>query len=522
MPAERVDVLLTLAVCDGTPWKSVLERTGPDTVGAIFDGLTALYWVSSAAIPSLAQNSAPTKQLLTDLLVLRRASAEQRLDSSRPDHISTYDAVAQLRVFMAMWSASRGDEVRSTRLVRDALYQDAAERLDTITYPVHAFGPSLSLAVQQLHGLSPELAEQSGPYRALTRHFTDSPEAPPVTILSPGLEQILGIMSARYERILRLPDCPQAFGAQDVMRSILGDSSRRGLSVRDLLLTVRDPAERQQMLDDIGQELLALTNPDFVSQLSKREKREDAAGSVAVRVSVTEEAPTPKVDLWEVIKAFQDGKTDMQTALDAIYRATYSGVYRTIRMRGVDPDTAEDLAADLYIRRLMAKLPTLEDRGVDLRAWLNTVASNIATDHLRSAVHNRNQLTDEIELFEMLTQDRARADNQTSPTWNDPFEAVLQHTEYGALRAVISEALDSLDPTHAQSIRMRYFDELSNEQIANKLSRSVVAVKTLLFRARANLRQVLAERYTDKLAELDMPHTVREDGESLEDDVTEE
>lgn len=54
--------------------------------------------------------------------------------------------------------------------------------------------------------------------------------------------------------------------------------------------------------------------------------------------------------------------------------------------------------------------------------------------------------------------------------------------------------LDELNPKYKTLIEMRYFEELSYEEIAEKLNMPLGTVKAQLFRARNFLYELLAER----------------------------
>jgi RNA polymerase sigma-70 factor (ECF subfamily) len=60
------------------------------------------------------------------------------------------------------------------------------------------------------------------------------------------------------------------------------------------------------------------------------------------------------------------------------------------------------------------------------------------------------------------------------------------------LQEAIEKAISELPETQRLALILRRYEELSYEQIAEVLSLSVPAVKSVLFRARTELRQRLA------------------------------
>jgi RNA polymerase sigma-70 factor, ECF subfamily len=61
----------------------------------------------------------------------------------------------------------------------------------------------------------------------------------------------------------------------------------------------------------------------------------------------------------------------------------------------------------------------------------------------------------------------------------------------GELQEAIQKAIDSLPETQRMAVVLRRYEELSYEEIAEVMKLSVPAVKSILFRARADLRERL-------------------------------
>ena len=57
----------------------------------------------------------------------------------------------------------------------------------------------------------------------------------------------------------------------------------------------------------------------------------------------------------------------------------------------------------------------------------------------------------------------------------------------------VSAALESLNDRQRTVLTLRYWEELSSNEIAARIGLRVGAVKTLTYRARVNLRQALGE-----------------------------
>jgi len=144
-------------------------------------------------------------------------------------------------------------------------------------------------------------------------------------------------------------------------------------------------------------------------------------------------------------------------------------------------DEAEDLTQDVFLRIYRAR------KGYRPKArfstWLYTIANNVAMNHLRSKGRNR------AEGFGGET---------TSGTFK-PVEAGIPSREgtpstelrQAELADVVQEALETLGDDQKVAVLLSKFEELSYAEIAEVMGRSEAAVKSLLARARMNLRETL-------------------------------
>lgn len=147
-------------------------------------------------------------------------------------------------------------------------------------------------------------------------------------------------------------------------------------------------------------------------------------------------------------------------------------------------DEAEDLAQDVFLRVFRAR--KRYRARAKFSTWLFTIANNLALNALR-----RRRLkggaslptTDSGPLgprpAERIVQDRA-----------DPPSQSLQQQE---LSAVVRRALDGLNERQRAAVLLNKFEEMNYAEIAEIMGLSTKAVKSLLSRARVNLREALKE-----------------------------
>ena len=169
----------------------------------------------------------------------------------------------------------------------------------------------------------------------------------------------------------------------------------------------------------------------------------------------------------------------------------YSVVYRLMRDHGL----AEDLVQEAFLRvfrtakryRPMAKFST----------WVYRIAANVALNALRS---KRRMKFTTLELPDSEDESSWHRDvPDTHP--RSPADRIDVHELTGKIGA----AIDALPASQKIAITLSRFEHLSYQEIAEILSCSTMAVKSLLSRARCNLRDSLA-RYLGPEFEEKLPN----------------
>lgn len=149
------------------------------------------------------------------------------------------------------------------------------------------------------------------------------------------------------------------------------------------------------------------------------------------------------------------------------------------RMVG-DPNDIEDLAQETVLR-LLRSLPSFRGEA-SAATWVYRIARNTCVDaHRRRAARPQ---TVPLELGEEASAAEAAAGLEPDPA------AVL---EDAVAECFVEHALGELPADYSRIAALRLFDGRSNEEIAARLGTSVDSVKSKLKRARAQLREKLAE-----------------------------
>jgi len=143
-----------------------------------------------------------------------------------------------------------------------------------------------------------------------------------------------------------------------------------------------------------------------------------------------------------------------------LQRRVYGFAYQHLR----DTEEAHDLAQEIFVKlyRNLARYDV--DRPFE--PWFWKLAVNTSINYRRKRVPLPVEATDE------------PADDSSAMPRHDPG---------------LVQALSQLDPSYRLPVLLHYYADLSLEQVANSLNSSVPAIKSRLHRARAQLRNSLAE-----------------------------
>jgi RNA polymerase sigma-70 factor (ECF subfamily) len=144
-----------------------------------------------------------------------------------------------------------------------------------------------------------------------------------------------------------------------------------------------------------------------------------------------------------------------------------------LRMVG-DADRAADITQDTFIK-VYRKLGSLTD-ATSTRAWIYRIATNTAIDEMR----RRRFVTP------MDTNEPGHDRPDRGPGPEDQVVAA-------AIDDRIQRALGRLRPNHRQCLVLSDIEDMSAQQIGEVMGISYAATRTLLCRARGEMRQELAK-----------------------------
>ena len=148
-----------------------------------------------------------------------------------------------------------------------------------------------------------------------------------------------------------------------------------------------------------------------------------------------------------------------------------------------DHSTAEDLAQEVFLRVYRARVgyqPTAK-----FSTWIHTIANHVASD-LRQRAYRRREHGVPASVSASsstigLDQLAVAASGQRPARQADRSE----------LQTVVQQAISQLNEKQRMAVLLAKFEQCSYEEIATAMELSVPAVKSLLFRARDQLRTLL-------------------------------
>lgn len=146
-------------------------------------------------------------------------------------------------------------------------------------------------------------------------------------------------------------------------------------------------------------------------------------------------------------------------------------------------EQAEDLAQEVFLRVYRARRSY--QPGAKFSTWLFTIANNVASNALRSRSRRR-----EVQLGNPRSQGSGEANLEQMAKEASALMPTRKLDE--AERAeVVRHAMESLNERQRMALMLSKFEGMSYAEIAEAMEMTTPAIKSLLSRARENLRTLL-------------------------------
>ena len=184
-----------------------------------------------------------------------------------------------------------------------------------------------------------------------------------------------------------------------------------------------------------------------------------------------------------LMQAFQRGD---ESAFETLVARHRERVFRLARRYLRDETAADDLAQETFLRVYRSKQTWRPE--AKFSTWLYRVTANACLNELRARRARKG-----VEATAPAGPGGDPLPEGADPAAADPSASVLK----GELAAVVKAAVDRLPEDQKLAVLLSKYEGLSYRELAEAMDRSVPAVKSLLVRARENLRTALAP-YLDR------------------------
>jgi RNA polymerase sigma-70 factor (ECF subfamily) len=170
-------------------------------------------------------------------------------------------------------------------------------------------------------------------------------------------------------------------------------------------------------------------------------------------------------------------------AFDLVFNAHRDYVYKLVRALLKNPQDAEDVTQDVFLRVYKA-LPSYCPERASMRTWLSRLAVNACQTHRR-----RNFLRG---LLHHDSGDEAILDTVDPSLLAAPEE----HAERNELRRTVREVVARLGQEHRTVLVLRYYMDLSCQEIASILNCPEGTIHSRLHYARRVVQAQMERRYS--------------------------
>jgi len=171
----------------------------------------------------------------------------------------------------------------------------------------------------------------------------------------------------------------------------------------------------------------------------------------------------------ELISRIRAGSIEFYEELIRRYQPD---VLRVVNAMLYDRNATQDLAQQVFVNAYLHLNGFDESR--DFGPWIRTIARNAVREHLRRTSRHNRRLQVYAEILEVRL-----ADNERAAEYED------------RLHELLAVCLKKLPERSATTVRMRYQQGWSFEQMATNMGTSAGALRNLLSRVRAKLRECI-------------------------------
>ncbi len=178
-------------------------------------------------------------------------------------------------------------------------------------------------------------------------------------------------------------------------------------------------------------------------------------------------------------KAISLAKKNNQKAFNYLLDSYWDNVYKYQLKRVKNENDAEDITIRTF-SKAFDKIDTYNEK-YDFKTWLIAISKNIHIDLLRKEKRTvpTTTTTTENESYLQIKDDTPTAEDKLINEQN---------------LANLKRNIKKLKPAYQEIINLRYFQELSYKEMAERLNEPINSVKVKLLRAKKLLAEIITEK----------------------------
>ena len=181
----------------------------------------------------------------------------------------------------------------------------------------------------------------------------------------------------------------------------------------------------------------------------------------------------------EIIKHIEKAKKGDQIAFTFLLDYYWNEVYGFMLKRTENETNAEDITIETF-SKAFDKIATY-NAEYQFNTWLISIAKNVHIDLIR---------TKKSSLFIETTEQQEQQAYNIADTTPSAEDVLITEQNLSQLLQFIKE----LKPRYQEVIQLRYFQEMSYQEIANKIDEPLSNVKIKLLRAKKLLSEIIENR----------------------------
>jgi len=196
--------------------------------------------------------------------------------------------------------------------------------------------------------------------------------------------------------------------------------------------------------------------------------------------------PRANKDIKQIIELAKVGGEESEAAFKTLVHEYQRTVYYLIFKIVRNPEDAQDLTQETFVKAFSSIHKF--DPSFAFSTWIFKIATNCSIDFIRK---KRMTL---LSLNDNPTSDENYSGISLQIQDSDPIPSDIL-TKYER-REILLSAVDKLPERYRKLVHLRYFEELSYEEVAASLQIPLGTVKAQLHRSRELLNDVLAKVHT--------------------------